>query len=407
MNNTDFLSSDIRNIALSGTVEVSNKIQEAQRQGKDLISLSIGEPDFPTPQAIREAMRKAINQGQTHYISSSGLMELREKISSKLSTENQLSYDPEQIIVSCGAKHAIYQGLEVLLDQGDEVIIPVPYWVSYPEMVKSIGGRPTFLSPSDENGKITPSELDRVTSPKTKVLILNSPNNPSGGVYSAGALEKIVEWAEQNDVFIISDEIYEYFVYGSKSHVSPASLNRKGYNRILTVNGFSKAFAMTGLRVGYAAGPEWFMEKMKILQSHTTTHTSSISQHGAIAAFDLPSSFTDEKVQQYEKRRNAVMESLDQIPSLSYIQPEGAFYVFVNLDPLLDSEPSTSRTHSRDTNIQTSRAFFQQLLEEKGVAVIPGSAFGTENAIRISYTADLQTVRNGMEKFKDFVESLH
>lgn len=394
------IADHIADLQPSGTVEISDKIQEQRRQGKEVLSLSIGEPEFSTPDPILDRMHEALKQHQTKYISSAGLPDLRAKICEKLKEENNLSYDPDQILVACGAKHGIYQVLQTLVNPEEDVLIPAPYWVSYPEMVNSVAGNPAFINPEDGTSKITVDDLQKYTTSQTKVLILNSPNNPSGAVYSPERIKRIMKWAKNQDVYVISDEIYEYFTYDDHEHLSPASLGEDAYNRTLTINGFSKAFSMTGLRVGYVAGPESIMNRLQVLQSHTTTHTASISQYGALAALDLPESFRAKTVDRFRKRRDIVLEYLDDIPHISYTPPEGAFYVYIDVAEYLQKLREQQGVQYSDSDL------CEKLLEDTGVAVIPGSAFGTENRIRISYTPGEDTLREGMNRLKSFMSSL-
>lgn len=380
----------IESLSESMTIAISTLARELQAKGKDVLSFSAGEPDFDTPQAIKEEAIKAIESGFTKYTSVAGIPALLEAIAGKLARENGLSYESKEIIVSNGAKHSLFNIFQALIEAGDEVIIPAPYWVSYPELVTYSGGKNVFIETSDESGfKITPAQLKAALTPKTKALVLTSPSNPTGAVYSRAELEALAEVLRDTSVWVISDEMYEKLVYGVE-FVSVASISEDMLRRTITVNGLSKSAAMTGWRLGYLACKDKRLIKlMDNLQSQCTSNINSITQKAAIAGFDGRIDAEVERMrQEFERRRDYAVSALNAIPGLSVIKPEGAFYLFINAKNL-----------ERD-----SMKFCKALLEEEGVAVVPGIGFGMEGYFRFSFATSLENIQEGIRRIARFCE---
>ena len=395
MNYNKFLSQKIKNVKESKTVAISNLANKLKQQGKDVLSLSIGEPDFDTPEEIIKSAEKALEDNTTDYTASNGVSQLRKKISEKFRKDNNLDYDTDQIVVTNGAKHALYQTLQVLLDEGDNILIPEPFWVSYSQMANSLGAESKTLSTNlNENFKITPKQIKNVTDKNTKALILNSPSNPTGLVYSKEEIEKIAKECVKQDIILISDEVYEKFIYDEVNHFSPASLDREIYDNTITINSFSKTYAMTGLRCGYLAAPKAISDQIVKLQGHTTTHACSISQQGALAALNLDEKFIEAKVQKFLERRNYLSDRLEQIDGVRLSKPKGSFYAF----------PDISDRYDMDNEIENkSLAFCKNLIEQEGLALVPGSAFGRDDCVRISFAAPIKTLEQGMNKLEKFL----
>lgn len=380
----------IESLSESMTIAISTLARELQAKGKDVLSFSAGEPDFDTPQAIKEEAIKAIESGFTKYTSVAGIPALLEAIAGKLARENALSYESKEIIVSNGAKHSLFNIFQALIEAGDEVIIPAPYWVSYPELVTYSGGKNVFIETNDESGfKITPAQLKAAITPKTKALVLTSPSNPTGAVYSRAELEALAEVLRDTSVWVISDEMYEKLVYGVE-FVSVASISEDMLRRTITVNGLSKSAAMTGWRLGYLACKDKRLIKlMDNLQSQCTSNINSITQKAAIAGFDGRIDAEVERMrQEFERRRDYAVSALNAIPGLSVIKPEGAFYLFINAKNL-----------ERD-----SMKFCKALLEEEGVAVVPGIGFGMEGYFRFSFATSLENIQEGIRRIARFCE---
>lgn len=380
----------IESLSESMTIAISTLARELQAKGKDVLSFSAGEPDFDTPQAIKEEAIKAIESGFTKYTSVAGIPALLEAIAGKLARENALSYESKEIIVSNGAKHSLFNIFQALIEAGDEVIIPAPYWVSYPELVTYSGGKNVFIETNDEGGfKITPAQLKAAITPKTKALVLTSPSNPTGAVYSRAELEALAEVLRDTSVWVISDEMYEKLVYGVE-FVSVASISEDMLRRTITVNGLSKSAAMTGWRLGYLACKDKRLIKlMDNLQSQCTSNINSITQKAAIAGFDGRIDAEVERMrQEFERRRDYAVSALNAIPGLSVIKPEGAFYLFINAKNL-----------ERD-----SMKFCKALLEEEGVAVVPGIGFGMEGYFRFSFATSLENIQEGVGRIARFCE---
>ncbi len=387
------------NVSESKTVAISNLAGELSRQGKNVISLSVGEPDFDAPAPVREAVKNAADKGKTKYTDSAGIPPLRERLSDKFDETNDIEYSPDQIVVTSGAKHAIYLALQAVLDPGDQVLMASPYWVSYPEMVKSIGGQPVVLETSlEDDYKMTPEQV-REHGSEAELLILNSPANPTGTVYTPQEIEALTEEALRQDLLLLSDEIYEEFIYGDLDPLSPASLSEEAYNQTITINGFSKAYAMTGLRVGYVAGPQDVLDAVGKLQTHTTTHASSVAQWGALAALGVSDEELRKNRKTFRNRRELVAKALDDMPGVSVTVPEGAFYIFPDVSGLYDGHYDTSSG-------EASVDFCRELLEETGLALVPGTAFGADGGVRISYAASRESLTDGMSRMNEFVSNL-
>lgn len=370
----------------SATLAISAQAKELKRKGENVINLSAGEPDFATQDYIKKAAIKALKENFTRYTDTAGIKELREKISLKLKKDNDLNYSPEEIIVSTGAKQALYNALMVLCNPGDEVIIPAPYWVSYPEMVRLVEAIPVVLP--TKNFRIEPEKLERKITKKTKVIILNSPANPTGVVYKKEELKEIAEIIVRHNVHCLSDEIYEKIIYGRIKHISIATLNEKIKNLTILINGFSKSYAMTGWRLGYAAGNKEIIAGMKKLQSHSTSCPNSIAQKAALAALGGNQSEVERMRKEFEKRRNFLTKRLNEIKGVTFPEPEGAFYIFL-------SHPQ----------ISDSLNFAKELLEKEKLAVVPGIGFGKEGYLRISFAASLREIGEGIKRLKRFIEN--
>lgn len=392
------LSKKAQQISASITLAITAKAKKMKEEGIDVIGFGAGEPDFNTPVNIQQAAINAIQNGMTRYTAASGIAELKSAIVDKLKNENNLTYKQSQIIVSTGAKQCLANALQAILNPGDEVIIPIPYWVSYPELVKLADGTPVFVETKEENFfKYTPELLENAVTLNTKAIILNSPNNPTGTVYSKDELIFIAEFAKKHDLIIISDEIYEKLIYDNIEHVSIASLSQDTYERTIVINGLSKSYAMTGWRMGYAASSEEITKLMSNIQSHTTSNPTSISQYAAVEALRGDQSTIKEMILEFKNRRNYMVERINNINNLSCVKPSGAFYVMVNISKLL------GKTVDGEV-ISNSLDFSRVLLEKEKVAVIPGSAFGVDNFIRLSYATSMENIQKGLDRIEDFVK---
>jgi aspartate aminotransferase len=385
------LSSRATSLTPSLSLSVDSKAKAMKAEGVDVCSFGAGEPDFDTPEHIKAAAMAALETGFTKYTPSSGIPELRQAIADKLQAENGLSYKPSQIVVTVGAKHACYNAILATCQPGDEVIIPSPYWLSYPEMVRLAGADPVFVATTEANGwKITPSEFENAMTPRTKLIILNSPGNPTGAVYTREELEAIGAVAAEEEILILADEIYEKLIYDDNQHVSIASLSDDLYNLTITVNGFSKSFAMTGWRLGYLAAPETVAKAVDSIQSHVTSNPCSFAQKGAYAALKGDQQTISDMREEFDLRRNYMMERLAQIPNVSFVRPGGAFYILVDIGKLGLS----------------SQNFADRLLSKASVAVIPGIAFGNDKTIRLSYATGMDVIKKGMDRLSDFCRTL-
>ena len=380
----------------SPTVAVTTKANELKAAGRDVIGLGAGEPDFDTPDFVKEAAIEAIRRGKTKYTAPAGTTELREAISRKFKRENGLDYSVDQITVGCGGKQILYNALVATLDPGDEVIIPTPYWVSYPDMVLLGRGTPVLVATSLESGfKMKPEDLEAAITPRTKWLLLNSPSNPSGAAYTEAELAALAEvLARHSHVWTMTDDMYEHIVYDEFDFTTIARVEPALYDRTLTVNGVSKAYSMTGWRVGYAGGPAGLIKAMNMIQSQSTTHTSSISQAAAAAALDGPRDFLDDWVRVFRERRDLIVAMLDRSPGLSCPTPEGAFYVYPSCSGLIGKRTPAGATLGSDTDVVT------YLLEAEGVAVVQGAAFGLEPHFRISYATATESLEEAGRRIR-------
>ncbi|MCJ7691368.1 MAG: pyridoxal phosphate-dependent aminotransferase [Clostridiaceae bacterium] len=394
------LSKKAKGISPSLTLDITAKAKKMKADGIEVIGFGAGEPDFNTPQNIGEAAIKAIHEGMTKYTATSGIIELKKAIIHKFKTENHLTYETAQIIVSTGAKQCLANVFGAILNPGDEVLIGIPYWVSYPELVKLADGVPVYVATQETNNfKLTIENLSKVITSKSKALILNSPNNPTGTVYSKAELLKIADFAKINDLIIISDEIYEKLIYGANEHISIASLSEDAYGRTIVINGVSKAYAMTGWRIGYAAGSTEIIALMTNIQSHTTSNPNSIAQYAAVEALNGKSEDIIKMVEQFRIRRDYMVEKINSINNLSCVKPEGAFYVLVNISNVLNKL-------AYGKVISNSIQFSDLLLEKEKVAVIPGIAFGVDNFVRISYATSMENIENGLRRIARFVNNI-
>lgn len=390
MNNEALTPSQrVRQIQPSPTLRVDTRAKELKAEGVDIISLGAGEPDYPAPIHVKEAAIKAVHDDISHYTAVNGFPELRQAIARKLERENNLKYSPDQVLVTVGGKHALYNAFMALVNPGDEVIIPAPYWVSYPEQVRLAEGVPVFVDTDAEAGfRLDPQALADAITPRTKGLVINSPSNPTGAVYSPEDLEAIAEVARAHDLWVISDEIYERLIYDGLEQVSIATFPGMG-ERTIVVNGFSKAYALTGWRLGYAAGPQSIIKAMATLQGHVTSNAASLVQPAAVAALEGPQEPIDAMVADYAGRRQLVLSKLASMPGLTCQRPGGAFYVFPDVSGLM------GRTLAGRT-IDSSNTLAEILLEEARVAVVPGEGFGAPGYIRISYATSREELTEAL-----------
>jgi aspartate aminotransferase len=380
-----------KNIQPSLTLSITARAKEMKKQGLDVVSFGAGEPDFDTMLHIKEAAKRAIDEGFTKYTATSGIIELKEAVCAKLRRDNWLDYEPKEIIVSTGAKQALFNMIMTLVEDGDEVIIPVPYWVSYEEMVRFAGGKSVLLKTN--NFKIDLNKLEKAITSKTKMLILNSPANPTGVVYEEKELKLIAQLCIKHNIIVLSDEIYEKLIYGKKHH-SIASINDKIKKLTIVVNGVSKTFAMTGWRIGYAAGPEEVIKAAVRIQDHSTSNPASISQKAALAALTGPQDHIAKMVWEYKRRRDFMVDRLNRINGVYASRPDGAFYVFANVADFYSNE------------IKGSLDFCQKLLDEAYVAAIPGVAFGDDRFIRLSFATGMSNIQRGLERMEKFCEKI-
>ncbi len=393
-----YISDRVKTITPSMTLAITAKANQLKAQGFDVMSFGAGEPDFDTPEYIQAAGIHAIKAGFTRYTPASGIIELKKAIADKLLVDNGLKYEPDEIIVNCGAKHSISTALQAICNSKDQVIIPVPYWVSYPEMVKLVGAVPIFVETKAENNfKITKEDIKPVITHETKAIILNSPSNPTGAVYSKKELQDIAELAVENQFYVISDEVYEKLIYDDKEHISIASLGEEIRKLTIVINGMSKAFAMTGWRLGYTAANKDVISAMGRIQSHAISHPSSISQYAGVIALRDDEGIIEEKLNEFDKRRRYMIERLDNMENVGYIYPEGAFYIMVDVSKVF------GRTIGNIT-INSSLDFSNAILEKEYVAVIPGAAFGADQYIRLSYATSMETIEEGLNRLERFIK---
>lgn len=385
------LANRVQELTPSLTLAIDSKAKALKAEGIDVCGFGAGEPDMDTPEHIKAAAIEALQNGFTKYTPSAGTPELRQAISEKFKADNNLDYKPSQIIVSNGAKQSCYNAIAAICDPGDEVIIPAPYWLSYPEMVRLAGAEPAFVQTTEENAwKITAEDFENAMTPRTKMIILNSPGNPTGSVYTREELRAISEVAAEEDIYILSDEIYEKLTYDGAEHVSIASLTPEAYDLTITVNGFSKAYAMTGWRLGYLGAPEAIARAIDSMQSHSTSNPCSFAQKGALAALKGDQQCVADMREEFDIRRQYMCDRINSISGLSAVKPLGAFYVLVNISSLG----------------LKSQNFADRLLSKANVAVVPGIAFGDDRTVRLSYATSLDVIKTGLDRIEEFCKTL-
>ncbi len=385
------ISKRAASLSPSLTLAVDAKAKQMRAEGQDVIGFGAGEPDFDTPQHIKDAAIAALEKGFTKYTPSSGIPELRQAIADKFKRENGLSYKPSQIIVSCGGKHSCFNVILATCQEGDEVIIPSPYWLSYPEMVKLASATPVFIQTSDKTEfKVTPEQLRKAITPRTKLFILNSPSNPTGTVYTPEEVKALGDVCVEKGILIMSDEIYEHLLYDGAKVKSVASFSKAHYDHTIIVHGFAKAWSMTGWRLGFLAAPEPIAKAIDALQSHSTSNPTSFAQKGAVAALNGPQDHLKGWIEEYDRRRTYAYQKFISIPGITCCKARGAFYLFPNISA---------------TGLKSAE-FCSRLLEAEKVAVVPGIAFGADDYIRISYATSLANIQKGLDRFERFVRSL-
>ena len=389
------LSQRSEKVAPSSTLAITAKINSMQAEGIDIVKFAAGEPDFDTPEYIKDAAIESLRNGFTKYTPVAGITELREAVVEKFKRDNNLVYSPSQIIVSCGAKHSIYNILQAICNPGDEVVFAAPYWVSYPEMVKLADAKPIVVeTTADQNFCMKPEQIESVLSDRTKAIIISSPSNPTGTVYDAATLAQIGELALKHQFYVISDEIYESLLYDNLKHQSIASLDEAVQEITFVVNGVSKAYSMTGWRIGYAAGPEKAIQAMSRIQSHSTSNPTSIAQIGALTALTASQEAVEEMRRAFEERRNVICQRFDEIEGVTYAKPQGAFYIF----------PDVSAHYGRNINGKTVNGSLDMtayLLVNARVGVIPGSASGADNHLRLSFATSLAEINRGLDRIEE------
>jgi len=394
------ISKKVALISPSVTLAITAKAKQMKAEGIDVIGLGAGEPDFDTPEHIKEAAKKAMDEGFTKYTPESGIKELKEAICEKFKSDNSLDYSPEEILVSCGAKHSIFNAVVALCEDGDEVILPSPYWVSYPEMIKVAEARSVILKTTRGNDfKVTPRQLEDAITPKTKLLILNSPSNPTGMIYTKEELQSISDILTEKGIFCISDEIYEKIIYDDREHISIASLGEEIKRLTIVVNGVSKSYSMTGWRIGYAGGPKEIIKAMTNLQSHSTSNPTSISQKAALAALEGPQEPLHNMVAEFARRRDYIVERLNSINGISCLRPQGAFYVFPDISQIVGKT-------FKGRIIKDSMTLTELLLDEVKVAVVPGSAFGADGNLRLSYATSMENISKGLDRIEELINKI-
>lgn len=395
------LSKKAMSIKPSTTMAISSRAAEMKAAGVDVVSFGAGEPDFDTPAHIAQAGIAAIQNGQTRYTPAAGTPELRQAVCDKLKRDNGLEYEPAQVVISNGAKHSLMNTFMAILHEGDEVIIPAPFWLSYAEMVRIAGGVPVIIHTKKENGfMMTKEELENAYSAKTKAVVLTTPSNPTGQVMSRADLEMVAEFAVSHDILVVSDEIYEKLIYeDDKQHISIASLGQDIYDRTIVINGVSKSYAMTGWRIGYAAAPLPIAKLMASLQSHMASNPNAIAQAATVVALNGPQDCVTEMCVEFKKRRDYIYEREEAIPGISALKPEGAFYLFVDVSGLYGKAYEGQK-------IESAADFASILLEKKYVAVVPCADFGMPDYIRLSYATSMELIKKGMDRIEEMVKEL-
>lgn len=394
------LSRKAQAVKPSSTLAITAKAKELKAQGLDVVGFGAGEPDFNTPDNICNAAIKAIKDGFTKYTPASGIVELKQAVCDKFKKFNGLDYKPSQIVISNGGKHSLTNVFEAILNPGDEVIIPAPYWLSYPEIIKLSDGVPVFVRGEKENGyKVTAEQLQAATTEKTKALVLNTPNNPTGMIYSEEELRAIADYAVKNDIYVVSDEMYEYLVYNGNKHISIASFNEEIYKRTITVSGLAKSYAMTGWRIGYTGSSEEIAKLMGCVQSHQTSNPNSIAQKAALEALTGDQSTVQMMLGEFDKRRKFMYEKMSALPYVSTEEPLGAFYVFADVSEALKKE-------YKGKKVETAAEFARILIEDYNVAVVPCADFGFPDHIRLSYAISVEQIDKGLTRIEKFLNDL-
>lgn len=392
------LSNKGMNISPSPTLAIDAKFKEMKANGEDVVGFGCGEPDFDTPRHIKDAAIEAINSGMTKYTPAAGTLELRKAVAKKFKEENGLDYAPTDIVISNGAKHSLVNAFMAILNPGDEVIVPAPFWVSYPEMIKIADGTPVIIYTTEENSfKATVEDFKKVLTPSTKAIVLNSPSNPTGMVYSEDELRQIADFAVENNLYVISDEIYEHLLYEG-THTSIASFNEKIKDLTIVINGVSKTYAMTGWRIGFAAANPKIAKIMSSIQSHAASNPNSIAQAATVAALEGDKSCVKEMIEQFKNRRDYMVNTINEIDGVSCKKPNGAFYIMMNIEKLI------GKTYYGKT-INSSDDFADIFLSVAKVAVVPGSGFGADNYVRWSYATSMETIEEGLKRLKMFLEN--
>jgi aspartate aminotransferase len=395
------ISKRVQKVKPSITLAVTAKAKELKDAGEDVVGFGAGEPDFDTPQNIKDAAIKAVNEGKTKYTPSGGTLELKKAVQAKFKKENNLDYELSQIIINSGAKHTLYNIFQAIIDDGDEVIIPAPYWVSYPDMVLLAGGKPVILETKEaDNFEIDIAELSKAITAKTKALVLNTPSNPTGCVYSPEKLKALADFLEDKDIYVLSDEIYEHLLYDGAKFISIAEVSSKIKEKTIVINGVSKSYSMTGWRIGYAAGPKDVIKAIDVIQSQSTSNPTSISQAASVEALNGDQSCIPKMLKSFDERRKWIVAALNAIPGISCLTPQGAFYVFPNISKLLGKKYNGKV-------ISNSVEFCDTLLAAEKIAVVPGSGFGAEGFVRLSYAISLENIKKGIKRLESFVSKLN
>jgi len=390
----------VNRIQPSVTVEIDSLAKHLANEGRSIWNLGVGEPDFDTPLHIKEAAINSVKKGLTRYTTPSGIRHFKEAVSKKLSKENGLEYSPEQIVATSGAKHAVFNAISAVVDYGDSILVPSPYWVTYPDLIRYCGGEPVFLKSTVEDGfRLKPEQIEKAITKKTKAIIMNSPCNPTGVVYSKEELEAFAKIIVKNDLYCISDEIYEHLVYTNEPTVSIAAMPGM-QERTILINGFSKAYCMTGWRIGYLAAPIDLVNVISKIQGQTTHHPSNISQYGAIAALNGTFEPVQKMRSEYAEHAYRMCEVFESIPDIKFSRPQGAFYIFADVSAYY------GKRNAAGVQINNSTDFCKALLDEHSMVIVPGAAFGYDSCVRISFSASLPTISISMPKFKEFIEEL-